>query len=106
MVSDQPRYGGLLRYLGPGGMDHVDPACAYYTFSHQVLRLFTRQLFGYRTTLDEDALIPVPDLAAEVPTVVGGGLSADGRRYRIRLRPGVLWDTEPPRPVTAADVDA
>lgn len=84
-------------------MDHVDPACAYYAFSHQVTRLFTRQLFGYRTTLDDAALVPVPDVAAELPTVANGGLSADGRHYRIRLRPGVVWDTDPPRPVTAAD---
>ena len=102
-MDPQPRYGGVLRYYGPGGMDHVDPACAYYAFSHQITRLFTRQLFSYRTTLDESALVPVPDVAAEVPTVAGGGISPDGRRYRIRLRPGVLWDTDPPRPVTAAD---
>ena len=98
-----PRYGGVLRYYGPGGMDHVDPACAYYTFSHQITRLFTRQLFGYRTALDSSALVPVPDVAAEVPTVATGGVSPDGRRYRIRLRSNVLWETDPPRPVTAAD---
>jgi peptide/nickel transport system substrate-binding protein len=102
-VGTQPRSGGVLRYYGPGGMDHVDPACAYYTFSHQVIRLFTRQLFSYRTTLDGRALDPVPDLAGEMPTVDGGGLSPDGLRYRVRLRSGVRWDTTPPRPVTAAD---
>jgi peptide/nickel transport system substrate-binding protein len=102
-MEAQPRYGGVLRYFGPGGMDHVDPACAYYAFSHQILRLFTRQLFSYRTALDESALVPVPDVAAGTPTVAGGGLSPDGLRYRIRLRPGVQWDTDPPRPVTAGD---
>lgn len=102
-MSTQPRYGGVLRYYGPGGMDHVDPACAYYAFSHQITRLFTRQLFGYRTALDESALVPVPDVAAEIPTVANGGLSADGRHYRITLRPGVMWDTDPPRAVTASD---
>ncbi|GAB3974242.1 ABC transporter substrate-binding protein [Actinoallomurus acanthiterrae] len=102
-MSVEPRYGGTLRYFGPGGMDHVDPACAYYAFSHQVIRLFARQLFGYPTAVDESALIPVPDVAAETPTVTNGGVSPDGLTYRIRLRRGVLWDTTPPREVTAAD---
>jgi peptide/nickel transport system substrate-binding protein len=92
------KYGGTLRYYGPGEMDHVDPACAYYTFSHQVIRLFSRQLYSYPTTLDHTALEPVADVAAGPPSV-----SADGRRYVIRLRDGVAWDTTPPRPVTAED---
>lgn len=103
MVSSEPRYGGTLRYYGPGGMDHVDPACAYYAFSHQITRLFARQLFSYPTVADESALTPVPDVAVEIPTTANGGLSADGRTYTIRLRPGVCWDTTPRREVTAAD---
>lgn len=103
MAGDKPRYGGTLRYLGPGGMDHLDPATAYYAFSHQIIRLFARQLFSYPTSVDESALIPIPDVAAEIPTVANGGLSEDGRTYRIRLRPGVRWDTTSPREVTARD---
>ena len=99
MVDPAPRYGGTLRYYGPGGMDHVDPAAAYYALPHQMIRPFTRQLFSYPT-----ALVPVPDLAAEIPTVENGGLSADGRRYLIRMRLGTHWDTAPPREVTAEDV--
>jgi len=104
MLRATPRYGGTLRYLGPGGMDHVDPAAAYYAFSHQILRLFTRQLFSYPTALDESALRPVRDLAAEFPTTGNGGVSADGCRYTIRMRHGTYWDTSPSREVTAADV--
>jgi peptide/nickel transport system substrate-binding protein len=65
--------------------------------------LFTRQLFSYPTALDESALTPVPDVAAEIPTIDNGGLSRDGRRYTIRLRSGVRWDTTPAREVTAMD---
>jgi peptide/nickel transport system substrate-binding protein len=104
MVDPTPRYGGTLRYFGPGGMDHVDPAAAYYAFSQQMIRLFTRQLFSYPTALDESALRPVPDLAVEIPTVENGGRSADGCRYTIRMRLGTHWDTAPPREVTAHDV--
>ncbi|MFT7835666.1 ABC transporter substrate-binding protein [Saccharothrix sp. BKS2] len=100
----EPRRGGILRYFGPGGMDHIDPACASYAFSHQILRLFTRQLFTYPTTADEDALTPVPDLAVAVPTPDNGGVVEGGLVHRVELRPGVFWDTEPPREVTAADL--
>jgi peptide/nickel transport system substrate-binding protein len=45
---------------------------------------------------------PVPALLAQIPTVANGGLSADGRTIRYRLRPAVLWSDG--RPVTSRDV--
>jgi peptide/nickel transport system substrate-binding protein len=45
---------------------------------------------------------PRPELLQEIPTRANGGLSADGRTIRYRLRRGVVWDDG--RPVTAADV--
>ncbi|HEY1866796.1 MAG TPA: peptide ABC transporter substrate-binding protein [Candidatus Cybelea sp.] len=45
---------------------------------------------------------PQPELLREIPTRGNGGLSADGRTIRYRLRPGVEWSDG--RPVTAADV--
>jgi peptide/nickel transport system substrate-binding protein len=102
-----PRFGGTLRFSGPGGADHLDSASAYYATSGQILRGMTRQLFAYAASRDlsdaEAAFTPVPDVATEVPTVENGGISEDGLVYRIRLRPGVFWDTTPPRAVTAHD---
>jgi peptide/nickel transport system substrate-binding protein len=43
-----------------------------------------------------------PELAAEVPSLENGGLSADGTTYTIRLRPEARWHDG--TPVTAADV--
>ncbi|WP_067499265.1 ABC transporter substrate-binding protein [Actinoplanes sp. TFC3] len=106
MSDTQPRYGGVLRLYGPGSMDHLDPVCAYYALGGQIIRLFARQLFTYRSLedlRDPSAITPVPDVAAEVPTRANGGLSADRTVYTITLRPDVLWDTSPPRPVTAYD---
>lgn len=107
-ATGEPRYGGTLRLLGPGGVDHLDTASAYYATSGQVLRALTRQLFAYRASADlsdpERAFTPVSDLATEVPTPANGGISADGRTYTIRLRPDARWDTDPPRVVTAHDV--
>jgi peptide/nickel transport system substrate-binding protein len=44
----------------------------------------------------------IPDLATVVPTVANGGISANGLRYTIHLRPGVKWSDGVP--FTAADV--
>ncbi len=44
----------------------------------------------------------IPQLAAEVPTVENGGLSADGLTWTIKLRPGVVWHDG--TPFTANDV--
>jgi peptide/nickel transport system substrate-binding protein len=106
-LREQPRYGGTLRFLGPGGADHLDTASAYYATSGQILRGLARQLFAYPASADlSDAkavFTPVADIAAELPSRDNGGIDADGLVYTIRLRPGVWWDTDPPREVTAQD---
>ena len=44
----------------------------------------------------------VPELAAEVPSIANGGISADGTQWRIKLRSGVTWHDG--APFTADDV--
>ena len=51
--------------------------------------------------LDPDGKF-LPNLATEIPTQANGGISADGRTWTIKLRPGVLWHDG--QPFTAADV--
>jgi peptide/nickel transport system substrate-binding protein len=103
----EPRYGGTLRLLGPGGVDHLDTASAYYATSGQVLRALTRQLFAYPASSDlsdpQRSFTPVADIAAVVPTRRNRGISEDGLTYTVYLRPDVHWDTTPPRAVTAHD---
>lgn len=107
-MSSTPRYGGTLRLVGPGGVDHIDTASAYYATSAQILRALSRQLFAYPASADLSdpaaSFTPAPDLAAELPTEENGGISADRTTYTIRLRDGVRWDSEPPREVTSHDV--
>jgi peptide/nickel transport system substrate-binding protein len=43
-----------------------------------------------------------PGLAAEVPSVANGGISADGLKWKIKLREGVTWHDG--KPFTAEDV--
>ena len=40
----------------------------------------------------------VPDLATALPTISNGG-----KTYTVTIRTGAMWDTSPPRQVTAAD---
>ncbi|HEY1680141.1 MAG TPA: ABC transporter substrate-binding protein [Candidatus Tumulicola sp.] len=58
-------------------------------------------LFSSLTRYDERNQI-APDVAAVVPTVANGGISADGRHIVYRLRHGVRWQDG--IPLTARDV--
>ncbi|SBT43086.1 ABC transporter substrate-binding protein [Micromonospora auratinigra] len=104
----EPAYGGTLRLLTTERIEALDPATANGTATRQLLWATSRQLFAYPATTDppyaDRRARPVPDLAAELPTRAGGTVTADGRQWTVRLRADVHWDTDPPRPVTAADV--
>ncbi|REF01006.1 ABC transporter substrate-binding protein [Thermomonospora umbrina] len=96
--------GGTLRVVGSADPDHVDTAGGYSTISSILSRQYARTLFGFKASNDFDEAIEVrADVAAAVPTRQNGGISEDRRTYTIRLRPGVRWNTRPPREVTAED---
>ncbi|WP_159941979.1 ABC transporter substrate-binding protein [Nocardiopsis sp. FR6] len=106
-MSDDALPGPTLRLRGPAGIPPLDPVCAHQSPADQIRRLFSRQLFTYAPVGDPDdwrALEPVPDLAAAVPSTYNAGLGASHTCYVVHLRPGVMWDTAPPRAVTAHDV--
>ncbi len=96
-----------MRILGVGDPDHLDTVSAYHVRPGQILRALTRQLFSYPASRDlpnpSHAFTPAPDVAVEIPTVANGGLDMDRLTYTVQLRNGVLWDTSPPREVTAQD---
>jgi peptide/nickel transport system substrate-binding protein len=64
--------------------------------------MWARQLLSYPAIVGHVTDI-VPDLATKVPSASNGGISADGLTYRLTIRTGAMWDTTPPRQVTAAD---
>ncbi|MER7333906.1 MULTISPECIES: ABC transporter substrate-binding protein [unclassified Micromonospora] len=106
-TTNDTRLRGTLRLLGPAAVHQADPAAAWSPAERQLLRLCTRQLISYRPEPDPGdwrALAPVADLATDVPSTYNAGLGASHRSYVVHLRPGVLWDTPTPRPVTAHDV--
>ncbi|MFI6831906.1 ABC transporter substrate-binding protein [Kribbella sp. NPDC050241] len=99
-----PVSGGTLNMLGAGDVDYMDPNISYYSVGYLNLRMWSRQLFTYPAEPGGKNTAPVADLATDIPTAANGGLSADGKTYTIKIRPGAKWGTSPARQVTAADV--
>jgi len=99
-----PVNGGTLNMLGAGDVDYMDPNVSYYSVGYLNLRMWSRQLFTYPADPNGKNTAPVADLATDIPTQANGGISADGKTYTIKIRPGAKWNTSPARPVTAADM--
>lgn len=99
-----PQKGGTLHIIGSGEPDHLDPLSAYLTGSTMEQRAWSRPLVTYPASTDaKKATSIVADVAAQVPSTSNGGISADGKTYTFKLRPDVMWNTKPPRPVVAGD---
>jgi ABC-type transport system substrate-binding protein len=99
-----PTRGGTLTILGQSDIFNLDTVSAYYTVSNMLARLFTRQLFSYPDASTFTAELAIdPDAATTIPTTANGGISDGGKTYTINIKPGVMWNTSPPRQVSAAD---
>ena len=64
-------------------------------------RLVRKRILEGLFRVDPDGT-PVPVLAAEIPTLANGGISADGKTITIKLRDGVKWSDG--APLTSQDV--
>lgn len=102
--AGSPVTGGTLNMLGSGDVDYMDPNVSYYPVGYLNLRMWSRQLFTYPADPGTDNTKPVADLATDIPTTANGGISADGKTYTIKIRPGAQWNTTPARAVTAEDM--
>ncbi len=96
--TGSPKYGGTLNEVGISDVEFMDYDVAYYSTDDQVMRRAVRGLYGGGDT-QAPATTPEPDLAAGPPVVTNGG-----KTVAVTLRSGVMWNTTPPRAVTAADV--
>jgi peptide/nickel transport system substrate-binding protein len=101
-AAGPPVRGGTLHMLGVGDVDYMDPNISYYSGGYMALRLWSRQLVSY-PAVPGQATTDVPDLATKMPTVGNGGISADGLTWKLTIRTGAKWNTNPARQVTAAD---
>jgi peptide/nickel transport system substrate-binding protein len=101
-----PKTGGTLTLLGQSDIFNLDTTSGYYTVDNILYRSMARQLLTYPAVTSFTQQIKlVPDVATAVPTRANGGISADGKTYTLHLRSGVMWNTSPPRAVTAADFE-
>jgi peptide/nickel transport system substrate-binding protein len=92
-----PKSGGTLNMLGQGDVDFMDYNVSYYSIGYLGQRPWIRGLYAYPATPGKTTTV-VPDLATAQPTVSNGG-----KTYSVTIRTGAMWDTSPPRQVTAAD---
>ncbi len=92
-----PQKGGTLNMLGTGDVDFMDYNISYYTIGGLGQRIWARALYTYPATPGQTFHV-VPDLATAAPTI-----SSDGLSYAVTIRSGAMWNSSPPRQVTAAD---
>ena len=89
--STQGRRGGLLKLLAWQAPTQIHPHLSTGSGDQHACRIFYEPLAGWDV---EGNLHPI--LAAEVPTLQNGGVSADGMSVTWKLKPGVKWhDGEP-----------
>jgi peptide/nickel transport system substrate-binding protein len=93
-----PQRGGTLNMVGISDVDHFDYDIGYYTTDYEVLRLIVRQLYGW-PAVPGQTTTPAPDMATGMPVVSDNGL-----KQTVTLRSGLMWNSNPPRPVTVQDV--
>jgi peptide/nickel transport system substrate-binding protein len=79
-----------------GDPETLNPLYAYTWIAEVAFEMFLLPLWN----IDKDGKY-YPELAAEVPTLENGGVSADGLTITIKLRPDAKWSDG--QPVTAQD---
>lgn len=93
-----PKSGGTLNVLGQGDVDYMDYNISYYSIGALAQRMYVRGLYAYPAIPGAAATRPSPDLATAPPVISNGG-----KTLKVTIRTGAMWDTSPPRQVTAAD---
>jgi peptide/nickel transport system substrate-binding protein len=96
--SGTPKTGGTLNMLGQGDVDYMDYNVSYYSIGGLAQRMWQRGLYAYPAIPGAASTKPYPDLATAPPAVSNGG-----KTVSVTIRTGAMWNTSPPRQVTAAD---
>lgn len=102
--SATPEAGGTLVVACRAQPRSLDPALAKNATERGVVRAVYEGLVRYAAEPGLPGTALEPCLAAQVPTVANGGLSADRKTYTFRLRKGVSFHPPINRELTAHDV--
>jgi peptide/nickel transport system substrate-binding protein len=98
--SGAPKSGGTLKIEGSTDLSGaLDPQGEYETIGYMLERVFTRQLVSYASSSN---VVKADTVVADAATDLGT-VSPDKLVYTFHIRPGVMWNTTPPRPVTSQD---
>ena len=98
-----PVMGGTLTVTYEGEPTELDPAIAWEVTSWGIERLTYQGLLTYVPKPGTAGAQLIPELATELPSAANGGISADGKVYTFKLRPGVKFAPPVDREVTAQD---
>ncbi len=90
--------GSTLVFTGLAG----EPDALNPMFSNEADELNFSHLYMSYLVENDDRGDAIPEIAAEVPTLANGGISADQRTIVYHVRPRILWQDG--RPLTARDV--
>jgi peptide/nickel transport system substrate-binding protein len=96
--DSDPVVGGTARVVLTTPPDYLDPQLAYTTEAAGADWIAYTPLLTYRHKGGADGTELIPGLAARMPRI-----SADGRRYRLALRRGLVYSDG--RPVKASDFE-
>ena len=89
-----------LAYARAGDAGTLDPALNYDIAGMEIIQNVYDTLVFYQR---DDPTVFVPQLALEVPSTGNGGISADGKTYVFKIRPGVVFhDGTPLQPADVA----
>lgn len=85
-----------ITFLSPQEPDNLNPDYSDMFFSAILTGLYLQATWTF-----DDQLLPVPQLATEIPSIENGGLSEDGKTITITLRDDIVWSDG--TPITSAD---
>ena len=102
-ATDTPKPGGTLTLSFLSEPSSLDPAVAWNVIDWQIEHAVYQGLLQYAPKPGVEGTALIPCLATEVPSIANQGISADGKTYTFKLRPGVKFQPPVDREVTAAD---